>query len=131
MLQHSFDHHLQVEVADPKQKILKLGALRLGQSIKKIVPVVNKSPAAIEFQLAITPSSHALQEHNVLRLSPTGKIQLEPKGGQTKVEIIFSPKTRIPQFTEEVGICLIHQMSADVNVGISFCLKFSMMYLHE
>ena len=90
-------------MADPKQKIVKLGALRVGNTVKKIVPIVNNSPAPITFNLALTPSSSSLLDGSgVLKISPTSEITLGPKGGAAKVEVVFSPKSRVPQFTEEV-----------------------------
>lgn len=69
--------------------------------VKKYIPIVNNSPAAITFNLALTPVLPVLQKPAVLSISPTSTITLDPKGS-FKVEVIFSPKCRIPQFTEEV-----------------------------
>jgi hydrocephalus-inducing protein len=85
-------------------KVVKFGALRVGQTVKKIVPIVNNSPASITFHLGMTPSTLALQDKTTMKLSPLNEITLAPKGGTAKVELVFSPKCRIPQFTEEVFI---------------------------
>ena len=92
----------QIEVADMKNKLVNLGSRYVGDVVKKYVPIVNNSPAAITFQLAFTPSSPKLQTVDVLSIAPTGPITLDPRGGTTKVEIVFKPKSRIPAFNEEV-----------------------------
>jgi hydrocephalus-inducing protein len=95
----------QIEVADPKNKLVNLGARYVGDVVKKYIPVVNNSPAPITFHLAFTPSSPKLQNPDILSVGPTTPITLDPRGGTIKVEIIFKPKGRIPAFTEEVGNC--------------------------
>ncbi len=94
----------QVQVADPKHRIVKLGALRVGQSVRKTIPIINRSPAPLTFSLALTPSSVSLQEHRALRIAPTQQITLAANGGTAKVDVAFGPKMRIPPFTEEVRI---------------------------
>ncbi|XP_069113582.1 hydrocephalus-inducing protein homolog isoform X2 [Argopecten irradians] len=93
---------MKIEVADPRHKILNLGPRVVNDVVKKYIPIVNNSPAPITFNLALTPVSAALQKPGVISISPTNTITLEPKGGTIKVEVIFAPKCRIPQFTEEV-----------------------------
>lgn len=94
---------LQIEVADPKHKMLNLGAQVVGKVVKRYIPIVNNSPAAITFTLALTPTTPALQQPGVLSISPTHPITLEGKGGTCKVEVLFKPAGRIPQFMEEVN----------------------------
>lgn len=91
-------------MADSRQKVVKFGAMKVGQTLKKIVPIVNNSPAPISFRLALNPTSPALQEPGVVKFTPTDEITLQPKGGTTKVEVVMSPKTRVAQFSEEVGV---------------------------
>lgn len=93
---------MKVEVADSKNKSMNLGARYVGDVIKKYIPIVNNSPAPITFILAFTPSSPKLQSTDVLSVSPAGEVTLNPRGGTTKVEVVFKPKSRIPAFTEEV-----------------------------
>ncbi|XP_033116735.1 hydrocephalus-inducing protein homolog isoform X2 [Anneissia japonica] len=94
---------MRVEVANPKDKNLNLGALRIGQTVKKTIPIINKSPAPITFNVVITPFSQVLQQlPYVLNLSPSHSITLKPKGGTYNLDMLFTPKCRIPQFTEEV-----------------------------
>jgi len=93
----------QVGVADARQKIVKFGALHIGQTLKKIIPVVNNSAAPLTFNVTLNPVTPELQEPGVVRLLPSEQpITLQAKGGMTKVEVMLSPKTRICQFSEEV-----------------------------
>ncbi|XP_052816168.1 hydrocephalus-inducing protein homolog isoform X2 [Mya arenaria] len=93
---------MKIEVANPKHKILNLGAQVVGKVVKQYVPIVNNSPAAITFTLALTPTTPALQTPGVLAIAPTHPITLEGRGGTCKVEVLFKPQGRIPQFMEEV-----------------------------
>lgn len=89
---------------DPKHKYLKLGALRVNQPLRKQIPVVNNSPAPITFRLGFTPSNTTLNDTDIFRMTPNANqnITLAARGGTTKIEIFFHPRSRIPQFTEEV-----------------------------
>lgn len=90
-------------MADARQKIVKFGALRIGQTLKKIIPVVNNSAAPLTFNMTLNPLTPALQEPGVIRLLPSEQpITLQAKGGMAKVEVMLSPKTRVAQFSEEV-----------------------------
>ena len=86
-------------------KKVNLGALRIGQTFNRAVKVINNSLASIEFTVAITPSSPLLQQGNILAISPLSNISLKPKE-VTDLSVNFSPKGRIPQFTEEVRLVL-------------------------
>jgi len=98
----------QVGVADARQKIVKFGALRIGQTMKKIVPIVNNSAAPLTFNVTLNPVTSALQEPGVVRLLPSEQpITLQAKGGMAKVEIMLSPKSRISQFLEEVILTML------------------------
>lgn len=95
---------MKVEVENPKDKMLKFGALRVGQTVKRTIPIINRSPAPLSFNVAITPLSPFLQQlPAVLKLAPSEQIDLKPKGGKANLEMVFTPKSRIPQFTEEVS----------------------------
>ena len=96
---------LKVEVADPRNKVVKLGALRVGQTLKKQVPIVNNSPAPITFRVGFTPSNTLLNDRGIFRFLPYNEnVSLAPRGGTAKLDILFTPKTRIPHFSEEVGV---------------------------
>ena len=89
---------------------MNLGALRIGQSFQRAVQIINNSLAPIEFVLAITPSSPHLQQSNILTISPLSQISLKPKQ-VTDIFVSFMPKSRIPQFTEEVANLLIQSFA--------------------
>lgn len=95
-------------MADARQKIVKFGALRIGQTVKKTVPIVNNSAAPLTFNVVLNPVTSAMQEPGVVRLLPSEQpITLQAKGGMTKVEVMLSPKTRISQFSEEVILLML------------------------
>ena len=99
---------LQVEVANPSDKKVNFGALRVGQTSQRNLKLVNRSPAPITFTLAITPAVVALQQANILTISPSSEITLRANGGSCGVELTFKPKSRIPHFTEEVCAMLCY-----------------------
>ena len=121
---------LQVEVANPNDKKVTFGALRVGQTSQRVVKLVNRSPAPITFTVAITPAVMALQQANVLTVAPTTELSLRPHGGTCSVEFTFRPKTRIPQFTEEVStfcfVCMCMRfklLQSEIHKNIS-CQRF-------
>uniref|UniRef100_H2XZ27 Hydin adenylate kinase-like domain-containing protein n=1 Tax=Ciona intestinalis TaxID=7719 RepID=H2XZ27_CIOIN len=93
---------MRVEVANQKHKLVKFGALRVGQAVKHIIPIVNRSPTPITLNLSVTPVSQPLQDPTVLRVVPLDPITLQGKGGSRDIEVYFTPKTRIASFTEEI-----------------------------
>ncbi len=97
-------------MANPRDKIVKFGALRVGQTVKKSIPIVNNSPAPITFHLGITPSSTLLQDKNILKLTPTQEITLQVR---KQTFILHSWKL------SSTGLC-VEQVQ-----WISFCMKQS------
>lgn len=95
---------IQVEVSDPRNKVVNLGSRYFGDVVKKYIPIVNNSPAPISFHLAFTPYSVRLQSPDILSVGPVGRLTLDPRGGSMRVEVIFKPNVRIPAFAEEVSI---------------------------
>uniref|UniRef100_A0A7M4E0K5 HYDIN axonemal central pair apparatus protein n=1 Tax=Crocodylus porosus TaxID=8502 RepID=A0A7M4E0K5_CROPO len=93
---------MKIDVVEPQSKVVKFGALTVGQTMKKTVRIANNSVAPLTFNLTFMFTMLELQESKVLSLSPSSEITLKPKGDTCTVEVIFSPKCRIPQFTEEV-----------------------------
>ncbi|XP_074783220.1 hydrocephalus-inducing protein homolog isoform X2 [Athene noctua] len=93
---------MKVDVVEPRGKVVKLGALSIGQTVKKIVTIANNSAAPLTFKLSLKSIMAELQEAGVLCLKPTDELSLKPKGQTCKVEVTFSPKCRIQPFTEEV-----------------------------
>ena len=97
---------LQIELANPAQKVVSFGApLTIGETCTRTVKVVNHSPIALPLSVSILPSSSvpALQHEGVLTVSPTGEVTIKPNGGDFPISVTFSPKVRVPQFSEEVG----------------------------
>ncbi|XP_042653703.1 LOW QUALITY PROTEIN: hydrocephalus-inducing protein homolog [Tyto alba] len=93
---------MKIDVVEPQGKVVKLGALSIGQTVKKIVTIANNSAAPLTFKLSLLSTMPELQEPGVLCLKPTSELSLKPKGDTCKVEVTFSPKCRIQPFTEEV-----------------------------
>ncbi|XP_010157275.1 PREDICTED: hydrocephalus-inducing protein-like, partial [Eurypyga helias] len=93
---------MKVDVVEPQGKVVKLGALSIGQTVKKTVTIANNSAAPLTFKLSLMSTLPELQEAGVLCLNPTNGLSLKPKGDTCKVEVTFSPKRRIQPFTEEV-----------------------------
>uniref|UniRef100_A0A8C2T888 HYDIN axonemal central pair apparatus protein n=1 Tax=Coturnix japonica TaxID=93934 RepID=A0A8C2T888_COTJA len=90
---------MKVDVVEPPGKVVKLGALSVGQTVKKVVTIANNSVAPLTFNLCFMPTTPELQEDGV---RPPPFLYLKPKGDTIKVKVIFSPKQRIQPFTEEV-----------------------------
>ncbi|XP_077166200.1 hydrocephalus-inducing protein homolog isoform X2 [Paroedura picta] len=93
---------MKIDVLHPPSKVLKFGAVPLGHTVKKTVTLVNNSVCFVIFNLSFISTVPELQEAKVLTMSPSTEISLKPQGGTCPVEVIFSPKGRILQFTEEV-----------------------------
>lgn len=110
---------VKVEVANAKYKTVQFGARRIGDNVRKYVPVVNHSRASITFSLLISPDKPV--NANVLRLANSGPITLSPspladctnpkakkfKEYTKDIEIIFTPKQRMKPFVEEVRYCVV------------------------
>ncbi|KAM9214465.1 hydrocephalus-inducing protein homolog [Leptosomus discolor] len=104
---------MKVDVVEPPGKVVNLGALSIGQTVKKIVTIANNSAVPLTFKLNLMPTTAELQEAGVLCLNPTSKLSLKPKGDTCRVEVTFSPKRRIQPFNEEVALeCngLVHSL---------------------
>nr|XP_042717290.1 hydrocephalus-inducing protein homolog isoform X2 [Chrysemys picta bellii] len=93
---------MKIDILEPPSKVVRLGALSVGQTMKKTVTIVNNSVALLTFNLTFMFTVPELLESKVLSLSPSSDITLKPKGGTCSVEVTFSPKCRIPLFAEEV-----------------------------
>lgn len=50
---------------EPQGKVVKLGALSIGQTVKKSVTIANNSLAPLTFKLSFKSSEPELQEHGV------------------------------------------------------------------
>ncbi|XP_068267686.1 LOW QUALITY PROTEIN: hydrocephalus-inducing protein homolog [Nyctibius grandis] len=93
---------MKVDVVNPHGKVVKLGALSIGQTVKKIVTIANNSAVPLTFKLSLVSTVPELQEAGVLCLNPTNELSLKAKGDTCKVEVTFSPKCRVQPFAEEV-----------------------------
>ncbi|XP_008942476.1 PREDICTED: hydrocephalus-inducing protein-like, partial [Merops nubicus] len=93
---------MKVDVVEPRGKVVKLGALSIGQTVKKIVTIANNSAAPLTFKLSLMSTTPELQEDGVLCLSPAKELSLKAKGDSCKVAVTFSPMCRIQPFTAEV-----------------------------
>ncbi|KAM9508694.1 hydrocephalus-inducing protein-like isoform 3-T3 [Guaruba guarouba] len=96
------DIKMKVDVVDPPGKVVKLGNLWTGQTVKKIVTIANNSAAPLAFKLRVTSTVPELQEAGVLCLKPSKELKLKPRGDTCKVEVTFCPKRRIQPFTAQV-----------------------------
>ncbi|XP_033920405.1 hydrocephalus-inducing protein homolog [Melopsittacus undulatus] len=93
---------MKVDVVDPPGKVVKLGNVCIGQTVKKMVTVANKSAAPLTFKLRVTSTVPELQEAGVLCLKPSKDLKLKGRGDTCKVEVTFSPKRRMQPFSGEV-----------------------------
>ncbi|CAF0784494.1 unnamed protein product [Didymodactylos carnosus] len=92
----------KVEVADSKQKIVNLGALQSGKTVTKDVSIINRSRAPLNNCLLSLSNQYLYTHPNVLQIQPTMPLSLRAKSGTATVQVKFSPKSRIPSFSEQV-----------------------------
>ncbi|XP_068116429.1 hydrocephalus-inducing protein homolog [Hyperolius riggenbachi] len=93
---------MKVEVADPKYKVTHFGAVGIGQTVKRSIPIVNRSAASVTCTLSLNPGVPALQDPKVLSLLPGSEVTIPAHGGLCKLELSFTPRSRMAPFTEEV-----------------------------
>ena len=90
-------------VANPKHRLVKLGALKLNEKVKKVIPIVNQTSVDLKFKLSLQSTSNLLL-NNYLSLDTKSKsteLVLRPKE-QHMIEVTFEPMNRVLPFTEEV-----------------------------
>ena len=105
----------QVEVATPRYKTVNLGALMIGETVRRSIPIVNRSVLPVTTTPSLSPKEPDCQDITVLRLLTTSQMTLQPpkQQGRRKVEqvikisLAFSPKKRMKQFVEEVSQSLL------------------------
>ncbi|KAL6479129.1 hypothetical protein MHYP_G00125620 [Metynnis hypsauchen] len=98
---------MKIDVEDPKHKVVKLGALQVGQKSKKLIPLINNSHSPLTFSLLFTPSARALLDSRVLSLRPDREVTLQGGGGRCVVEVVFTPQQRMAPFSEQLQLkCL-------------------------
>ena len=104
---------MNIELANSMNKTVNFGMLQMS-SVGKIysrrtVKIVNHSPTDLRPTLAFSPSSSvpALQQEGVITIEPMGGILLRANGGVCNITVTFSPRSRIPRFSEPVKLeCL-------------------------
>jgi len=102
-----------VEVALPRYKTVNLGALMIGETARRSIPIVNRSILPVVMSASLTPKNPDCHDLSVLRLLTTSQMTLQPPKQQgrrkveqvTKITIAFTPKKRMRQFVEEVCPC--------------------------
>lgn len=92
----------RVELAEPKHKILNLGALQAGKSVTREVCLVNRSRAQISNCFITLVSTEQSNIRDTLTVLPTNAISLKPRGGTQTVTVKFSPRSRLAPFVEQI-----------------------------
>uniref|UniRef100_A0A4X2JPP9 HYDIN axonemal central pair apparatus protein n=1 Tax=Vombatus ursinus TaxID=29139 RepID=A0A4X2JPP9_VOMUR len=92
---------MKISVLDPENKIVKFGALLPGQTVKRTASIMNNSLIPLTFNLTSEFNIVELNDPKVMTLTPCSNVTLKPQE-VCKVEIVFSPQKRIPQFSEEI-----------------------------
>jgi len=106
----TYHHDAQVEVAAPRYKTVNLGALMIGQTVRRSIPVVNRSLLPVTMSASLSAKDPDCQDISVLRLLTTSQTTIQPpkQHGRRKVEdvtriiVAFTPKKRMRPFVEEV-----------------------------
>jgi hydrocephalus-inducing protein len=88
----------RVELVNEEQQTISFGAVRIGQKQTVTVPIVNRSKKLANVNLS--KSMKPLLAKYVTFV-PNGAIQIKPKE-TVNMEVTFEPKSRIPQFSEEL-----------------------------
>lgn len=104
---------MRIELANPAQRTVNLGALQIGSTDKtsssRTIKIVNQSPSDLSPTLSFAPSSSvpALQQDGVITIEPAGEILLRANGGLCNIIVTFKPRSRVPRFSEPVKLeCL-------------------------
>mmetsp|Transcript_118563 Transcript_118563/g.206475 ORF Transcript_118563/g.206475 Transcript_118563/m.206475 type:complete len:3749 (+) Transcript_118563:362-11608(+) len=88
----------RVELVNPSHKVLNLGALRVGETVKKTVKVVCKSKVPTPLSLA-----HFDLSKYFISVVPRTQLDLKPKEVRT-LEFTFAPTQRLRPFTQDVYV---------------------------
>ena len=92
----------RVELAEPKHKIVNLGALQAGKNVTREVCLVNRSRAPISNCFITLLASENNIPRDVLSIQPTTPISLKARGGTQTVSVKFTPRTRLATFVEQI-----------------------------
>ncbi len=89
-----------MELVNEEQSTLSFGAVRIGSKHTITVPIINRSKkaATVNFSKCVKSLSKKF-----VSFVPNGQISMKPKES-IDLEITFEPKSRIPQFSEELYI---------------------------
>ncbi|KAM8861524.1 hydrocephalus-inducing protein homolog isoform 3-T3 [Synchiropus picturatus] len=90
---------MKLEVEEPKQKMIKLGAM-IGQSVKKKAVLCNHSLLDLPLSLVLVSSSKV--DLKDLSCSPMGDVTLKARGGTCNIDVSFLPRQHVPTFTAEL-----------------------------
>ncbi|XP_022605572.1 hydrocephalus-inducing protein homolog [Seriola dumerili] len=90
---------MKLEVEDPRQRKVKLGSLMLGQTVKKQVVLVNRSPLDLTFTLLL--NTYTPLDPKDLSFCPAGEQKLKASGS-CNVSIQFSPRQHVRPFKAEL-----------------------------
>ena len=94
--------HLRIELIESRQKTFDIGTLQIGQASKRLLQLVNRSAAPVDFNLLFEPKSEILSnDKSIIRVEPTQIMSLKPEQ-VCDVQFKFMPKLRIPKFSEEL-----------------------------
>lgn len=107
-----------MQVTQPRYKTVNLGALMIGETVRRSIPIVNLSILPVTMTPSLTAKDPDCQDISVLRLLTTSQVTIQPPKQQgrrrvedvTKITVAFTPKKRMKQFVEEVSaiLCLHH-----------------------
>ncbi|CAF0941486.1 unnamed protein product [Adineta steineri] len=92
----------RVELAEPKYKIVNLGALQAGKSVTREVCLVNRSRAPISNCYITLLSSESGAPRDMLSIQPTTPVSLKARGGTATVTIKYTPRSRLAPFVEQI-----------------------------
>ena len=98
----------------------------IGQTVRRSIPIVNRSILPVTMSASLTPKDPDCQDISVLRLLTTSQMTLQPAKQQgrrkvehvTKITVAFTPKKRMKQFVEEVGHCVLLNLSVSVHTSV-------------
>ncbi|XP_041964608.1 hydrocephalus-inducing protein homolog isoform X2 [Alosa sapidissima] len=93
---------IKLDFEDPRQKVVNLGSLQVGQRSRRVIPLINNSASAITFCLQLNSTVEALQDAQVLSVSPSSEMTVRGGGGRCAVELLFTPRERMAPFSEEL-----------------------------
>eukprot|EP01028_Stygiella_incarcerata_P012050 TRINITY_DN7246_c0_g1_i2.p1 TRINITY_DN7246_c0_g1~~TRINITY_DN7246_c0_g1_i2.p1 ORF type:complete len:3099 (+),score=817.41 TRINITY_DN7246_c0_g1_i2:4292-13588(+) len=92
----------RVELANPALQVVNFGSLRVGETARKVVRLVNRSKIPAEVSMEEFASS--LEPH-FIRVYPLHPIVLPPRG-QGDIDLTFAPHSRIRTFNVDLKVSI-------------------------